>query len=122
MKFLPQPSNLRSNRKQIEAERKLIDYEAKLTQELFGPVPKGHNRKFFCLDVHVWVWHEQWKDNQNKDHNVLTRYVLRKDGGIIKSQNNSSYRVLDQTETINLIQAIKQYIQIIQDRYSSLMS
>ena len=40
-------------------ERQLIELESEIGRELFGPIPAGHQRDFFCLDAHTWVWHEE---------------------------------------------------------------
>lgn len=46
---------------QVEAEayREAIQEEAKVGAKVFGPVPAGVRREFFCLDERTWVWHEE---------------------------------------------------------------
>ena len=58
----------------------LIRHEAKIGAEVFGAIPKGTNREFFCLDRHTWVWHEEWKDQNGQKHVRTTRYDVRPDG------------------------------------------
>ena len=41
-------------------ERQLIRRESKIGSQLFGQVPSGRSREFFCLDERTWVWSESW--------------------------------------------------------------
>jgi hypothetical protein len=89
--------------------RSLIHYEAKIGGELFGPVPKGGRREFFCLDERTWVWHEEWDDGAGH-HVVTTRYDVRPNG-VFKSQGSSSYQALSPDEARNLYNAVVLYYQ-----------
>jgi len=111
MRLIPQLPNSKANaeRKQADFYKSLIHYEAKLGGELFGPIPEGHRREFFCLDRHTWVWHEEWKqDGQN--HALTTRYDVRPTG-ILKSQGGRHYQALSLQETQNLYAAMKLYVE-----------
>lgn len=92
-----------------ELYKSLIHHEGKVGGELFGPVPKGTRREFFCLDRHTWVWHEEW-DDQNGHHAVTTRYDVRPNG-VVKSQGTNSYQKLSPQEARNLYQAVQLYYQ-----------
>lgn len=92
----------------------LIRHEAKIGADVFGPVPEGTKREFFCLDRHTWVWHEEWQDNSGK-HVRTTRYDVRPDG-VLKSQNGHYQKVTD-GELIRLSKAADLYL----DRISSEM-
>jgi hypothetical protein len=92
-----------------EAYTELLHWCAKVGGELFGPVPKGTRREFFCLDQRTWVWHEEWKDEAGK-HIVTTRYDVRPNG-IFKSQGTNSYQALSSEEARNLYNAINLYYQ-----------
>lgn len=95
--------------KQADARRSLLHYGARIGGELFGSIPKGHRREFFCLDQHTWVWHEEWTDPETKKYHVVTtRYDVRPNG-ILKSQGANSYQRLSPIETENLLQAIDLY-------------
>lgn len=98
-----------SEQKRAELYKSLIHYEAKIGGELFGKVPKGTRREFFCLDEHTWVWHEEWADKAGK-HVVTTRYDVRPNG-VFKSQGNSSYQALSPEEARNLYKAVTLYYQ-----------
>jgi hypothetical protein len=88
-------------------ERKLIRREAKIGGKLFGPLPKGHDRQFFCLDEHTWVWHENWTDKNGQRHTLTTRYEIRPEG-ILKVQNGR-YQQLTRNEVKNLLKAAELY-------------
>jgi len=101
--------------KQREAERRatlhrnLIRHEAKIGGQLFGPVPQGHRREFFCLDEHSWVWHEEWLDASGVTQSLTTRYDVRPDG-IFKVQNGQ-YQPVSKAETKRLVEAARIYRQ-----------
>ena len=59
MGFLPKITRQTDEQRAADAERNLIRYEAKVGGDLFGPIPAGHRRDFFCLDEHTWIWHEK---------------------------------------------------------------
>jgi len=94
--------------RKADVMRSLMHYEARLGGELFGEIPKGHRREFFCLDEHTWVWHEEWLDAQGKRQVMTTRYDIRPQG-ILKSQGAHSYQKLSDQEAENLYQAAKLY-------------
>lgn len=85
-----------------------IRHEAKIGGRLFGAVPKGRKRDFFCLDEHTWVWHEEWVDAGGKRHIVSTRYDVRPTG-ILKSQNGGAYQKATREEVRRLNQAAQLY-------------
>lgn len=98
----------RTQQRQNDLYRNLIRHEAKIGGEVFGAVPKGHRREFFCLDKHTWVWHEEWKDNTGQNHVRTTRYDVRPDG-LLKSQNGH-YQKVNNDETKRFKQAVQIYI------------
>jgi hypothetical protein len=103
MRILPRFTNLNS---QVTADD-LIRLEAEIGGQLFGEIPKGHTRQFFCLDQHTWVWHESWSD-QSGNHTVTTRYEVRPNG-IFKVQNDGPYKGLSDSETRNFVRAARLY-------------
>lgn len=86
----------------------LLRHEARVGGTVFGEVPKGHKRDFFCLDEHTWVWHEEWIDEHGKRHIVSTRYDVRPDG-ILKSQNGGHYQEIGREEAYRLRDAAELY-------------
>src|SRR5262245_24279377 len=98
--------------------RNLIRHEAKIGGQLFGEVPKGHRREFFCLDSHTWIWHEEWVDNGGIRRSKTTRYDVRNDG-VLKAQDGQPYQKVSLEEVDNLVQAASLYRQrVYQDMYS----
>ena len=90
--------------------RDLIRHEARIGGTVFGPIPAGRRREFFCLDRHTWVWHEEWTDNNGKHRVMTTRYDVRPNG-VLKSQNGSHYQPLGEDEAQKLLRAAELYNQ-----------
>jgi hypothetical protein len=99
-------SNNSEDRKQAILQD-LMRREVEVTRDIFGPVPKGVRREFFCLDKHTWVWYEEWTDNGQLKQ-MTTRYVIRPKE-ILKSQNGSAYRRLTLEEARNFQKATRAY-------------
>jgi hypothetical protein len=116
MSLLPRILPRDDAQRQAAIERDLIRYEAEIGAKLFGPIPKGHTRKFFALDTHSWIWYEEWKDKAGK-HEVTTRYEVRPDG-ILKSQNGQAYQRLTPQEATHLKQAANLYYNKVMAEYS----
>lgn len=93
-------------------ERELIELEAEIGGKLFGPIPAGHRREFFCLDEHTWVWHEEWVDENKQRQVTSTRYEIH-DNGILKAQDGKVYKFIEGTELRNLVLAIRLYYEAV---------
>jgi hypothetical protein len=93
----------------------LIRREAEIGGQLFGPIPKGHRREFFCLDAHTWVWHEEWTDEDGQYHVRTTRYDVRPDG-ILKAQDGQHYQHVSVDEANRLNEAAQLYQQRIKSQ------
>ena len=104
-KWLKMPKN--RPLKQL-TERDLIRLESEIGAQLFGPLPKGRRREFFCLDASTWIWHEEWVDEDRKHHLATTRYEVQ-DRGILKVQEGARYSYLEGQELQNLTLAIRMY-------------
>lgn len=91
----------------VNEKRTLLHFLAKMGGQLFGPIPKGVRREFFCLDEHTWVWHEEWSD-QAGHHAITTRYDVRPTG-ILKSQGAHAYQHLTPQEEQHFRQAVQLY-------------
>lgn len=90
--------------------RNLLKKEAAIGGTLFGPVPAGGRREFFCLDETTWVWHEEWTDAQGKKQIRNTRYDIRPTG-ILKAQNGQGYHMVSLEEARHLQTAIRVYLE-----------
>ena len=93
-----------------ELYRNLIRQEAKIGGTLFGPVPQGHRREFFCLDERTWIWHEEWIEDGGQRKSKTTRYDVRPDA-ILKAQDGQDYKLVGSDEARNLYQAVVLYQQ-----------
>ncbi|HMT18986.1 MAG TPA: hypothetical protein PKD20_02755 [Candidatus Saccharibacteria bacterium] len=89
-------------------QQDMIRREIALNRDIFGPVPQGTRREFFCLDRHTWVWYEEWTDSEGVRQNVTTRYVIRPKE-ILKAQNGGAYHRLTIDEAQNFVEATKTY-------------
>ena len=107
MQLLPNAKAIKE-RKLADFYKGMLHYEAKVGGQLFGPIPDGNRREFFCLDEHTWVWHEEWKDANGAYQMLTTRYDIRP-SGIVKSQGGRHYQALSPQETQNICQAIEMY-------------
>jgi hypothetical protein len=100
-------------------ERSLIRHEARLGGQLFGPLPKGRQRQFFCLDEHTWIWYEEWSTKQGR-RSVTTRYEVRPNG-ILKVQGDQPYQRLTRQEADNFYRAVRLYGQRVSALYRQLL-
>jgi hypothetical protein len=98
----------KEDERRAKIQRALLHYQARIGGEVFGPIPQGVRREFFCLDEHTWVWHEEWTDMHGKRQALTTRYDVRP-SGVVKSQGGSSYQALPDDEARNLYNAIHVY-------------
>jgi len=111
----------KEQQKRAELNKALIHYEARLGGELFGPIPTGTRREFFCLDEHTWVWHEEWTDKTTgKRHVMTTRYDVRPNG-VLKSQGGKSYQKISGQEATNFYKVTKMYGQRICAEYDRML-
>lgn len=89
-------------------ERELIKLESEVGSTLFGVIPNGHRREFFCLDERTWIWHEEWLDAKHKLATSTVRYEIS-DRGVLKVQEGARYAYLDGEELQNFGVAIRMY-------------
>lgn len=89
-------------------ERDLLRQESKIGSQLFGPIPKGHRREFFCLDESTWIWHEEWKDEKGVERQATTRYEVHPNG-ILKVTEGPRYQFIEGEELDNLVAATRLY-------------
>ncbi len=94
------------------SERELIELEAEIGGTLFGPIPAGHRREFFCLDEHTWVWHEEWVNENNQRQVSSTRYEIH-DNGVLKAQDGKVYKFIEGEELRNLTLAVRLYYEAV---------
>lgn len=90
-------------------ERELLQMESEIGARLFGDIPAGHRREFFCLDAKTWIWYEEWKDQKTgKMMSTTTRYEIH-EKGILKVQEGARYSFIEGAELDNLVAATRMY-------------
>lgn len=89
-------------------ERELIQRESSIGRELFGPIPAGGRREFFCLDEKTCMWYEEYKGDKGQTISHTTRYEIQGDK-ILKAQSGAKYSYLEGAELQNLLTAINLY-------------
>lgn len=94
--------------RKLAVQQDLMRREAALTRDIFGPVPKGTRREFFCLDKATWIWYEEWTDDNGQRQQITTRYLIRPKE-IVKSQNGGAYNRLSIEEAKNFYKAAQTY-------------
>lgn len=107
-KFLTAVQKQKADHQQVNEYRDLLRAAATIGGRLFGDIPAGHRREFFCLDKNTWIWHEEWIDSLGNRQVQTMRYDVRPDT-ILKTQDGSSYQSLNASETENLITAAINY-------------
>lgn len=117
--LLPKVLPRNKQQRQADMEHRLITMEAEIGGKLFGPIPKGHKRHFFCLDEHTWIWQETWMQNGQR-HTVNTRYKIRPEG-IIKAQDGQGERWISLEEARNLDRAVQMYHQRVNAMYQRML-
>jgi hypothetical protein len=113
------PADPQAHNDQIR--RNFIRDSARMGGTLFGPIPEGTRREFFCLDEHTWVWHEEWTDANGMRQARTTRYDIRPHG-IFKAQDGQPYRPLSAMEAHRLYLAAYQYQQNLHARFDPMLA
>lgn len=95
-----------SIRKAIPTEEDLLNAESSLGRTIFGPIPEGQSREFFCYRKNVWLWYE---------NGIIIRYEVRPDG-VFKKLPDAPYRPISGQELDNFCQATKTYLKLVKKR------
>ena len=94
--------------RKIQRYRELLKNEAIMGGTLFGPIPEGVRREFFCLNKDTWIWHEEQTDKQGRRKIVTTRYEIRPNG-VLKAQDGQPYTYVEVEEARRLLKAARMY-------------
>ncbi|MBC7764416.1 hypothetical protein H7Y29_01750 [Microbacteriaceae bacterium] len=92
----------------VLTERELLRLESAIGAEIFGKIPEGHRREFFCLDEKTWIWHEEWTGENRKSQTRTIRYEIG-DHGVLKVQDGARYNYIEGAELQNFALAIRMY-------------
>lgn len=90
-------------------ERELLQLESEIGSKLFGEIPNGHRREFFCLDANTWIWYEEWIDPLTKKREQSTTRYEVNEKGILKVLEGARYSYIEGLELDNLVVATKLY-------------
>jgi hypothetical protein len=107
--------------KDATIRREIKREAAKIGGNVFGPIPHGTRREFFCLDEHTWVWHEEWTDTKKNYHVRTTRYDVRPHG-IFKAQDGQPYRPVSEEEAERLVIAAQEYERLLHAKFDPLLA
>ncbi|MEO8691260.1 MAG: hypothetical protein ABI397_00580 [Candidatus Saccharimonas sp.] len=88
-------------------ERELLTLESEIGAKLFGPIPEGRRREFFCLDEKTWIWHEEWFEKRQLKSDTV-RYEISADG-VLKVQQGARYNYIVGEELRNFGIAVRMY-------------
>ncbi len=117
MGILPKMFPRSEDERRVRVERSLIQQEAQIGGQLFGPIPKGHRRQFFCLDRYTWVWYEEWVDKNGQHQSITTHYEMHP-SGVLKTHNGGvNYYRLSFEETRNLYRSVQLYQKRVGTKY-----
>lgn len=92
----------------VKKEKEYIAREAAVGARILGPVPSGHDREFFCLDEHTWIWHEQWRNKKGVMQQFIVNYEVDP-SGILKQVNGGQYKQLTGEELRRFDAAVRLY-------------
>ncbi len=106
--FLKVPVKLTQRPLKTLTERELLTLESEVGGQLFGPVPAGHRREFFCLDETTWIWYEEWLDDKKKTQSTTVRYEVSPQG-VLKVQEGARYSYLEGEELRNFGLSVRLY-------------
>ena len=101
--------------------RNILRDLAKMGGEVFGQIPAGTRREFFCLDRHTWVWHEEWTGKDGSRQVRTTRYDIRPQG-IYKAQDGQPYQPASLEEAERFGAAIKEYQRRMHAKFDPLLA
>ncbi len=90
----------------------LINAESRLGSTLFGPIPEGHRREFFHDQKNIWIWHEDWTDENRHDRELTIRYEVRT-SGVYKKIAAGKYFKLEGDELENFRKATHAYLYLV---------
>ncbi len=82
--------------------------ESEIGAQIFGALPQGHRREFFCLDANTWIWYEEWVDDKRKLQSSTIRYEVN-ENGVLKVQEGARYSYLEGQEYQNFALSVQIY-------------
>ena len=90
----------------------LINAESALGSTIFGPIPAGHRREFFQFKKNIWIWHEDWFDQNGEKKELTIRYEVRPEG-VFKKPLGGHYGSIKGAELENFRRAVHTYAKLV---------
>jgi len=87
----------------------LVNLESAVGARVFGAMPEGHRREFFCHTPTEWFWHEEWVDEYGMPKRQTVRYLVS-GGQVLKKQVGQMNTVLAGPELRNFTRAVRKYL------------
>ncbi|MCL2001836.1 hypothetical protein FWG76_00315 [Candidatus Saccharibacteria bacterium] len=88
---------------------RLVNLESAVGAKIFGALPEGRRREFFCHTPTEWFWHEEWTDEYGLAKRQTVRYIVS-GGQVIKKQVGQPNTVLAGPELKNFTRATRKYL------------
>ena len=88
---------------------RLVNLESAVGAKVFGVLPEGHRREFFCHTPTEWFWHEEWVDEYGLAKRQTVRYLIS-GGQVVKKQVGQPNTVLTGLELSNFLRATRKYL------------
>lgn len=104
-----------ARKKSHPSRSELINAESRLGSQIFGPIPAGHRREFFHDQRNVWIWYEDWIDDDNHFQQMTVRYEVRPTG-IYKKIAAGHYVRLKTDEQENFRHAAHIYLRLVKQQ------
>lgn len=98
-----------------EVRQELLRKERNVTKDIFGALPQGTKRDFFCVDEHTWIWYEEWTDENGERKHMTSRYDVQTTG-ITKSMNGGPYKRISAQEARTFREATASYVSKVKKR------
>lgn len=92
----------------VLTERELLTLESEIGSRLFGPIPDGHRREFFCPMITLGSGMKNGSDSKKKLERSTVRYEIS-DQGVLKVQEGASATAISQEEPENFYVAVRMY-------------
>ena len=93
----------------------LVNIESDWGGTLFGPIPRGHQRKFFEHKKNVWIWYESWFGKGGTPEEMMVRYEVRP-AGVFKRVQGQKYEKISGVELESFRMAARNYLTLIKKK------
>lgn len=98
-----------SPRTRQKLEKQLIQTESQIGGAIFGQVPAGVKRDFFCIDERTWVWSDSWTEQDGTIGGFQIKYELQDGEKVLKFVDGQARGYIKGQELDNLLTAINTY-------------